>query len=84
MRKWRRHGQLGTLIAVINYIRTPQQHELFRACQRDANKALPADDQIPLLTPVRPVVTCWNSYYAAIGRATKLHGAFDRYMEQKY
>ncbi|RYO04899.1 hypothetical protein AA0121_g12589 [Alternaria tenuissima] len=51
MHEWRRHGQLGTLIAVINYIRTPQQHELFRACQRDANKALPADDQIPLLTP---------------------------------
>ncbi|KNG44310.1 6-methylsalicylic acid synthase [Stemphylium lycopersici] len=48
MHEWRRHGQLGTLIAVINYIRTPQQHALFRACQRDANKALPADDQIPL------------------------------------
>lgn len=81
MREWRRHGQLGTLIAVINFIRTPQQHELFQACQRDANKALPADDQIPLLTPVRPVVTRWNSYHAAIERATKLHGAFDRYME---
>ncbi|KAG9382681.1 hypothetical protein A1F94_006602 [Pyrenophora tritici-repentis] len=80
MREWRRHGQLGTLIAVINFIRTPQQHELFQACQRDANKALPADDQIPL-TPVRPVVTRWNSYHAAIERATKLHGAFDRYME---
>jgi hypothetical protein len=81
MREWRRHGQLGTLIAVINFIRTPQQHELFQACQRDANKALPADDHIPLLTPVRPVVTRWNSYHAAIERATKLHGAFDRYME---
>ncbi|KAG9381496.1 hypothetical protein A1F94_007150 [Pyrenophora tritici-repentis] len=81
MREWRRHGQLGTLIAVINFIRTPQQHELFQACQCDANKALPADDQIPLLTPVRPVVTRWNSYHAAIKRATKLHGAFNRYME---
>jgi hypothetical protein len=82
MREWRQHGQLGTLIAVINYIRTPQQHELFEDCQREANKELPADEQVPVLAPVRPVVTRWNSYFAAIERATLLHGGFDRYMEK--
>ena len=49
--------QVGTLIAVINYIKTPQQHELFQDCQREANKELPADEQVPVLAPVRPVVT---------------------------
>jgi hypothetical protein len=42
---------------------------------------LHGNDQIPLLTPVRPVVTRWNSYHAAIERATKLYSDFNRYME---
>ncbi|KNG46889.1 transposase-like protein [Stemphylium lycopersici] len=58
------------------------QHELFEDCQREANKELPADEQLPALAPVRPVVTRWNSYFAAIERATLLHCGFDRYMEK--
>ena len=82
IREWRQHRQLGTLIAVINYIRTPQQHKLFKDCQREANRELPADKQVPVLAPVRPVVTRWNSYFAAIKRATLLHSGFDRYIEK--
>ncbi|RYN64908.1 hypothetical protein AA0119_g11475 [Alternaria tenuissima] len=51
-------------------------------CQREANKELPADEQVPVLAPIRPVATRWNSYFAAIERATLLHGGFDRYMEK--
>ncbi|KAI1539864.1 hypothetical protein PtrSN002B_008818 [Pyrenophora tritici-repentis] len=61
---------------------TPQQHKIFQACQRDANRALPTDNQVSLFALVRPVITRWNSYHAAIERATKLYGAFDRYIEQ--
>jgi hypothetical protein len=29
MQEWRKQGPLGVLIDVINYIKTPQQYELF-------------------------------------------------------
>jgi hypothetical protein len=37
LQDWRRDGPLGILIEIINYIRTPKQHELFESFQRIAN-----------------------------------------------
>jgi hypothetical protein len=31
MQEWRKQGLLGVLIDVINYIKIPQQYELFRS-----------------------------------------------------
>jgi hypothetical protein len=48
---------LGVLINVINYIKTPQQYELFQEFQRAANAELPARERLKVLKPVKPVVT---------------------------
>jgi hypothetical protein len=37
LRDWRRDGPLGVLIDIINYIKTPQQHDLFASLQRSVN-----------------------------------------------
>jgi hypothetical protein len=76
--QWRRDGPLGILISVINYIKTPQQHELFENFQRLANRELPTKQKI--LAPVKPVVTCWNSYCAAFERAVLLQLAINAYV----
>ena len=41
MKEWRSDGPLGVLLAVINYIKTPQQYELFTSFQQLAHKELP-------------------------------------------
>jgi hypothetical protein len=46
-----------------------------------ANLQLPAEDCHKVLEPVKPVVTRWDSYYAAFGRATQLQAAYDLYAE---
>lgn len=81
MQEWRKEGPLGVLIDVINYIKTPQQYELFREFQRAANAELPAGERLRVLEPVKPVVTRWNSYYAAFQRATQLQAAYNLYIE---
>ncbi|KAG9375705.1 hypothetical protein A1F94_013761 [Pyrenophora tritici-repentis] len=81
MREWRKDGPIGVLADVINYIKTPQQYELFRGYQRLANNNLPAEGRLKVLEPVKPVVTRWNSYYAAFERATKLQAAYNLYAE---
>ncbi|KAI1685630.1 Dimer-Tnp-hAT dimerization containing protein [Pyrenophora tritici-repentis] len=81
MREWRKDGPIGVLVDVINYIKTPQQYELFRGYQRLANNNLPAEGRLKVLEPVKPVVTRWNSYYAAFERATKLQAAYNLYAE---
>ncbi|KAI1522867.1 Dimer-Tnp-hAT domain containing protein, partial [Pyrenophora tritici-repentis] len=78
LRNWREDGPLGVLLSVINYIRTPQQLELFEKFQRIANAELLAD-QREVLAPVKPVVTRWNSYYSAFERAVKLQPAVNAY-----
>jgi hypothetical protein len=45
------------LINVINYIKTPQQYELFREFQRAANAKLPARERLQVLKLVKPIVT---------------------------
>jgi hypothetical protein len=72
MREWRKDGPLGVLIDVINFIKTPQQYELFREFQSAANAELPAGERLRTLEPVKPVVTRWNSYYASFARVTRL------------
>ncbi len=57
MQEWRKQGPLGVLIDIINYIKTPQQYELFRNFQRAANAELPAGERLRVLEPVKPVVT---------------------------
>ncbi|OWY45778.1 nonribosomal peptide synthase [Alternaria alternata] len=79
--EWRKDRPLGVLINVINYIKTPQQYKLFREFQRAANAELPARERLRVLEPVKPVVTRWNSYYAAFARATQLQAAYNSYAE---
>jgi hypothetical protein len=81
MQEWRKQGPLGVLIDVINYIKTSQQYELFRSFQHAANAELPAGQRLKVLEPVKPVVTRWNSYYAAFRRATQLQSAYNSYAE---
>jgi hypothetical protein len=57
---WRVDGPLGVLLAVINYIKTPQQYALFTKYQKLAIKDLPADataEQRKIKEPVKPCVT---------------------------
>ncbi|KAF1939367.1 hypothetical protein EJ02DRAFT_424934 [Clathrospora elynae] len=70
------------LLAVINYIKTPQQDKLFTDCLEAANADLPAEAHLKLLQPIKPVVTCWISYFDAIKRATYLYASFDSYIEK--
>lgn len=79
---WRKHGALGTLLSVITYIKTPQQHALFTECLKASNNDLPAAARVKMLRPIKPVVTRWNSYYSALERATYLKGGFDLYIEK--
>jgi hypothetical protein len=43
LQEWRKDRLLGTLIAIINYIETPQQYDLFSNFQKLANAELPTD-----------------------------------------
>jgi hypothetical protein len=65
------------LIDIVNYIKTPQQHDLFADFQRRNNET-PA--QAPL-EPVKPVVTRWNSFYDTFTRAVQLHHAVNAYAQ---
>jgi hypothetical protein len=70
LRDWRQNGPL-------NYIKTPQQHDLFADFQR-------RDNETPgqaLLEPVKPVVTRWNSFYDTLTRAVQLPHAVNAYAQ---
>ena len=54
LRDWRRDGPLGVLIDIINYIKTPQQHDLFASLQRLVNDRSHIKT---ILEPIKPVVT---------------------------
>jgi hypothetical protein len=77
LRNWRQNRLLGVLIDIINYIKTPQQHDLFADFQRRDNET-PAQ---ALLEPVKPVVTRWNSFYDTFTRAVQLHHAVNAYAQ---
>ena len=64
---------------MINYIKTPQQHELFENFQRLANRELPTNKQ-NILAPLKPVITRWNSYCSAFKRAVLLQPAINAYV----
>jgi hypothetical protein len=79
LKEWRREGPLSILIAIINYIKTPQQYALFADFQRAAADYIPEESQQKILEPVKPVVTRWNSFYCAFERAVLLQGAVNAY-----
>jgi hypothetical protein len=78
MREWRKDGPLGVLIDIVNYIRTPTQHDRFKDAQRASN-SFPHANTDKYLEPVKPVVTRWNSYFNAFERAVTLKDAIDKY-----
>jgi hypothetical protein len=70
------------LLAVINYIKTPQQYKLFTNFQQLAHQELPinaTEEDRKILEPVKPVVTRWNSFYSCFERAAKLQSAVNAY-----
>jgi hypothetical protein len=79
MDEWRKDGPLGVLIDVINYIKTPQQYDLFTSFQHIANRDLPTHERLTILEPVKPVVTRWNSFLDAFQRATVLQVSYNSY-----
>ena len=82
MGQWRRDGPLGVLLAVVNYIKTPQQYALFADFQRLAHRELPPEapaEQRRIFEPVKPVVTRWNSFYSCFERAIQLQSAVNAY-----
>ncbi|KAK1912669.1 hypothetical protein P3342_004605 [Pyrenophora teres f. teres] len=81
IKEWRKHGPLGVLLDIVNYIHTPQQYNLFEKAQRTAYRELPhdADDKLTILQPIKPVVTRWNSYFDCFERAIKLAPAINAY-----
>jgi hypothetical protein len=80
--EWRKHGPLGMLIDIINYIKTPQQYDMFVNFQHLARQDLPAnnDAKFRILEPVKPCVTRWNSFCSAFERAVLLQPAFNSYI----
>lgn len=82
MRTWRRDSPLGVLLGIISYIKTPQQYALFADFQRLAHHELRSDapvDACEILEPIKPIITCWNSYYLCFKRAIKLQPAVNAY-----
>jgi hypothetical protein len=78
LQEWRQEGPLGTLVDIVNYIRTPKQHDLFREAQAAVN-SLPHAQLRNYLEPVKPIVTRWNSYHDTFERAVLLKDAIDKY-----
>ncbi|KAG9388437.1 Dimer-Tnp-hAT domain containing protein [Pyrenophora tritici-repentis] len=81
MATWRGDGPLGVLLAVINYIKTPQQYALFeyqKLAIRDQPVNAPTE-QHKIKEPVKPVVTRWNSYVSCFERAVELQLAVNGY-----
>ncbi|KAF7573636.1 Dimer-Tnp-hAT domain containing protein [Pyrenophora tritici-repentis] len=72
MATWRGDGPLGVLVAVINYIKTPQQYALFEKYQKLAIRDQPVNaptEQHKIKEPVKLVVTRYNSYVSCFKRA---------------
>ncbi|KAA8613269.1 hypothetical protein A1F94_001386 [Pyrenophora tritici-repentis] len=75
MATWRGDGPLGVLVAVINYIKTPQQYALFEKYQKLAIRDQPVNaptEQHKIKEPVKLVVTRYNSYVSCFKRAVEL------------
>jgi hypothetical protein len=82
MSEWRSDGPLGVLLGVINYIKTPQQYELFTSFQQLAHHNLPpnaTENDHKILEPIKPDVTRWNLFYLCFERAAKLQYAVNAY-----
>jgi hypothetical protein len=73
------------LLAVINYINTPQQYKLFTSFWQLTHHELPIDATennckiLKPVKPVKPVITYKNSSYSCFEHATKLQSAVNAY-----
>jgi hypothetical protein len=79
MEEWRDDGPLGILIAILSYIKTPQQHDKFKEFQRLAHRDEPVGTNLTIYEPIKPVITRWNSYFDCLQRAAKLQPAVNAY-----
>jgi hypothetical protein len=79
LEQWCREGPLGILIAIINYIKTPQQYALFASFQKAAADEIPSESRHKVLEPIKPVVTRWHLFYCSFERAVLLQGAINAY-----
>ncbi|KAF2627608.1 hypothetical protein BU25DRAFT_298154, partial [Macroventuria anomochaeta] len=66
---------LGVFLDVINHINIPQQYQLFASCQRQAVEEMAISGSVGIREPIKPVVTCWNSYCSAFERGVELQQA---------
>jgi hypothetical protein len=81
MNEWRKFGPIGVLFDVIASICTPQTRQLLEQLQRDEAEVMGLEPAIRQL--VKPVKTCWNSYFDTFVRTAELHGTLDSYIEIK-
>jgi hypothetical protein len=66
LQEWRKDGPLGILIAIINYIKPPQQYNLFSNFQKLNNAELPTD-QCQILEPVSQLLPAGTCSMAPLG-----------------
>jgi hypothetical protein len=79
MEEWRHNGQLGILIAILLYVKTPQQHDKFVEFQCLAHRNEPVGTNLTIYEPIKPIITRWNSYFDCLQRAAKLQPAVNAY-----
>jgi hypothetical protein len=82
MAVWRTNEPLDVLLAVINYIKTPQQYALFKKFQHLAHSDWPTNvpaEQRKILELVEPVVTRWNPFCSCFEGAVELQLAVNGY-----
>jgi hypothetical protein len=64
--QWRREGPLGILIAIINYIKTPQQYDLFASFQKIAADEVPLELRHKALEPVSLLLRAGTRFIAPL------------------
>ncbi|KAA8613761.1 Dimer-Tnp-hAT multi-domain protein [Pyrenophora tritici-repentis] len=86
IKEWRKHGPLGVLLDIVNYIYTPQQYNLFEKAQRTAYQARllydcvvhDAHDEAPedhLPINLRAALLKANEYYAKLNDSPAYYAA---------
>ncbi|KAI1685775.1 Dimer-Tnp-hAT dimerization containing protein [Pyrenophora tritici-repentis] len=96
IKEWRKHGPLGVLLDIINYIYTPQQYNLFKKAQRTAYQARllyydcvvhNAHDKAPedhLPINLRAALLKANEYYAKLNDSPAYYAATILYPRYKH
>lgn len=84
MKEWQKDGAFRLFSDVISYINTPKQYELFKSCQRQTLHKLGYTDTAvdsSCQELVKPVATCWVSFYHALKRGVELRQAVTSYTQ---